>query len=58
MMLQWGLKADNGEKAKKAEKKPKAEKAAAAAEPVFVNKTPKGQKKGKDMEMVNKIRFI
>ena len=57
-MLQWGLKADNGEKAKKAEKKPKAEKAAAAAEPVFVNKTPKGQKKGKDMEMVNKIRFI
>lgn len=57
MMLQWGLKADNGEKAKKAEKKPKAEKTA-AAEPVFVNKTPKGQKKGKDMEMVNKIRFI
>lgn len=57
MMLQWGLKADNGEKAKKAEKKPKAEKAV-AAEPVFVNKTPKGQKKGKDMEMVNKIRFI
>ena len=56
-MLQWGLKADNGEKAKKAEKKPKAEKVA-AAEPVFVNKTPKGQKKGKDMEMVNKIRFI
>ena len=57
MMLQWGLKADNGEKAKKAEKKPKAEKAV-AAEPVLVNKTPKGQKKGKDMEMVNKIRFI
>ena len=57
MMLQWGLKADNGEKAKKAEKKPKAEKAA-AAEPVFANNTPKGQKKGKDMEMVNKIRFI
>ena len=57
MMLQWGLKADNGEKAKKAEKKPKAEKTA-AAEPVFINKTPKGQKKGKDMEMVNKIRFI
>ena len=57
MMLQWGLKADNGEKAKKAEKKPKAEETA-AADPVFVNKTPKGQKKGKGMEMINKIRYI
>lgn len=45
------MKADNGEKAKKAEKKPKAEKAA-APEPVFVNKTPKGQKKGMVLEMV------
>ena len=43
---QWGLKGDNAEKKTKTEKKAKAEKPAAEAPAVFVNKTPKGEKKG------------
>ena len=47
LMEKWGLKngaAQGGEK-----KAAKTEKKAKAPEPVFVNKTPKGQKKGKQL---------
>ena len=43
--LEWGLKGNNAEGGAKKEKKAKAEKPK-EPEPVFVNTTPKGEKKG------------
>lgn len=50
------MKGNNAEKKPKAEKKAKAEKP--AEEPVFVNKTPKGQKKGSEDDSLLISRFV